>query len=367
MILTRTSHRSFTKTSRAVLIAMLVAISVSAQGPAIADTYFNRDNRSEYMVLNADGTLNWHGQDGEDHTGKYKVDGDVLTVRVGFIPFKAKLVNGTIVNLMHKTWAKDPQPVSAPPATSSTEAGAAQKIADINKKIVGKWSSSDGKNYIEFFANGSCSEGALFPDGKWHIEQGKLDVWEQGEDFRCLNGVLRLVGPDTLTRDYGMRGEPIRYYRDSQDRPKSWKNSASPEELAGSVMKMIYAKCGDSYYRRDAVPGMGSIGLFEYKGVSWNIAGRELTPADRLNGMESKTVITVRAQAYRSNGGGYGDHWSQWGNGIGPDTGAFGGVRNWTDNAQRYEFVRKNGRWEWSGPPLPEDYAISCSDAARVR
>jgi len=124
MILARPSHRSFTETSCAVFIAMLVAISVSAQSPAIADTYFNRDNRSEYVVLNADGTLNWHVQDGEDHSGKYKVDGDVLTVRVGFIPFKAKLVNGTIVNLMHKTWAKDPQPVPAPPATSSTEAGA---------------------------------------------------------------------------------------------------------------------------------------------------------------------------------------------------------------------------------------------------
>ncbi|MGH9802978.1 MAG: hypothetical protein ACRD82_21635, partial [Blastocatellia bacterium] len=61
-----------------------------------------------------------------------------------------------------------------------------QKISDINKKVVGKWWSSDRKNYIEFLQNGVCSEGAFY-DGTWHIEQGKLSAWERGKDFRCLN------------------------------------------------------------------------------------------------------------------------------------------------------------------------------------
>lgn len=84
----------------------------------------------------------------------------------------------------------------------------AQKIADINKKVVGRWVTSDGKSYIEFLANGSCSNGELWPDGKWHVEEGTLYVRESGGDFFCGSGSLELTGPNTLTRDYGMGGKP---------------------------------------------------------------------------------------------------------------------------------------------------------------
>jgi hypothetical protein len=90
-----------------------------------------------------------------------------------------------------------------------------QKIANINKKVVGKWWSSDRKSYIEFLPNGVCSEGAFY-GGTWHIEQGKLGVWERGEDFICQSGVLTLIVPNILTRDHGMGGEPTRYYRGLQ-------------------------------------------------------------------------------------------------------------------------------------------------------
>jgi hypothetical protein len=97
----------------------------------------------------------------------------------------------------------------------------AKKIADINKKVIGKWWTSDGENYIEFLANGVCSEGALYPDGKWHVDEGKLEAWEKGEEFSCLNGALTLIGPNKLTRDYGMGGEVTKYYRGSQPPPKT--------------------------------------------------------------------------------------------------------------------------------------------------
>jgi hypothetical protein len=89
----------------------------------------------------------------------------------------------------------------------------AQKIADINKKVIGKWWSSDRKSYIKFLADGSCSNGELWPDGKWHLEQNTLDAWQQGEDFRCGSGALTLIGPNTLTRDYGMGGKPEIFHR----------------------------------------------------------------------------------------------------------------------------------------------------------
>ena len=88
-----------------------------------------------------------------------------------------------------------------------------QKLAEINKKVVGKWASSDKKSYIEFLANGSCSVGELWPDGKWKVDQGTLGAWQQGDDFSCGNGALTLIGPNTLTRDYGMGGKPEVFYR----------------------------------------------------------------------------------------------------------------------------------------------------------
>ncbi len=87
-----------------------------------------------------------------------------------------------------------------------------QKIADINKKVVGKWWSSDRKSYIEFLPSGVCSEGTFY-GGTWHIEEGKLGAWEQGKEFICLGGALTLIAPNILTRDHGMGGEPTRYYR----------------------------------------------------------------------------------------------------------------------------------------------------------
>ena len=88
-----------------------------------------------------------------------------------------------------------------------------QKLAAINKKVVGKWVSADRKSYIEFFANGSCGVGALWPDGKWHVDKDVLSTWEKGTSFRCGDGALDLTGPNTMTRDYGMGGKPEVFQR----------------------------------------------------------------------------------------------------------------------------------------------------------
>lgn len=95
-----------------------------------------------------------------------------------------------------------------------------QKLAEINKKVGGKWVSADKKSYIEFFANGSCADGELSPDGKWQVDQLTLGAWEKGDDFSCGNGALTLTGPNTLIRDYGMGGEPEKFYRGSANLPK---------------------------------------------------------------------------------------------------------------------------------------------------
>jgi hypothetical protein len=97
----------------------------------------------------------------------------------------------------------------------------AQKIASINKKVVGKWVSADGKSYIEFRPDGSCSDGELGTDGRWQVDRNVLDApWSQSDDFTCGSGGLTLIGPNTLTRDYGMGGEPEKFYRGTENMPK---------------------------------------------------------------------------------------------------------------------------------------------------
>lgn len=96
-----------------------------------------------------------------------------------------------------------------------------QKLAEINKKVVGKWVSADKKSYIEFSADGSCSTGQLWKDRAWHVDHNVLDApWSQSDDFTCGNGTLTLTGPNTLMRDYGMGGEPEKFYRGSAILPK---------------------------------------------------------------------------------------------------------------------------------------------------
>lgn len=88
------------------------------------------------------------------------------------------------------------------------------RIAEINKKVLGKWWSGDRKSYIEFLKNGACSEGAFYGGG-WHVQEGKLSAWQTGDNFMCVGGALTLVSANTLTRDYGMGGDAEKFYRGS--------------------------------------------------------------------------------------------------------------------------------------------------------
>jgi hypothetical protein len=96
----------------------------------------------------------------------------------------------------------------------------AQETASISKEVVGKWISADGKSYIEFRPDGSCSDGELWADGKWHVDSSTLFVRESGGEFFCGSGSLTLIGPNTVTRDYGMGGDPEKFYRGADNRPK---------------------------------------------------------------------------------------------------------------------------------------------------
>ena len=84
--------------------------------------------------------------------------------------------------------------------------------AEINRKIVGKWWSEDHEEFIEFAANGSCTEGNKNYDGTWDTNQSSLSVYSD-QSFTCREGTLKLVGPNTLTCERGRAGDKDKYYR----------------------------------------------------------------------------------------------------------------------------------------------------------
>ncbi len=95
-----------------------------------------------------------------------------------------------------------------------------RKIANINKEVVGKWWSGDRKSFIEILPNGVCREGALYPDGEWHVHNSRLGVLQGGNHFYCIRGALTLIGANVLIRDYGMGVGSERYYRGLRNIPK---------------------------------------------------------------------------------------------------------------------------------------------------
>jgi hypothetical protein len=103
-----------------------------------------------------------------------------------------------------------------------------QRIAEIKEKVVGKWWSGDQKLYIDFLPDGGCSKGSLFvsPDGSWHVEEGRLKTFEQGDVVVCdtgnpINEYLTLVAPNKMNLDHGWIDEvPTKFYRGLQNVPK---------------------------------------------------------------------------------------------------------------------------------------------------
>ena len=88
----------------------------------------------------------------------------------------------------------------------------AGKLAETNRKVVGKWWSGDHKEFIEFAADGSCTEGSLISNGKWNVHHGSLSVYTD-QSFSCAEGELKLIGPNTLTCERGRAGVKVKYYR----------------------------------------------------------------------------------------------------------------------------------------------------------
>jgi hypothetical protein len=98
----------------------------------------------------------------------------------------------------------------------------AAKLAEMNRKVVGKWVSAD--RTIEFRPDGSCS------DDNWDT-QNKISGWPQGNSFSCGGGFLTLIAPNTMTLDQGMGGEIEKFHRVAANRPNPNRASVGREAI----------------------------------------------------------------------------------------------------------------------------------------
>ena len=104
---------------------------------------------------------------------------------------------------------------SRPPGdTDESRMKGVKLINDLKKPFLGKWKSSDGKSYVEFFPGDTCSKGFI-EGGHWKIMKYKSEIYYEGRSIKCGegSGMMERKGTNKLIEDYGMGGDPITYYR----------------------------------------------------------------------------------------------------------------------------------------------------------
>lgn len=82
------------------------------------------------------------------------------------------------------------------------------------KHFLGKWKTSNGKSYVEFFPGDTCAKGFI-EGGHWKIMKNKSEIYYKGRSIKCGegSGMMEREAPNKLIEDYGMGGDSITYYR----------------------------------------------------------------------------------------------------------------------------------------------------------
>lgn len=176
-------------------------------------------NDSGYIVLSADGSMMFgDGPSGPELKSSYRLldpthiewtspDSDTPTVReiVSLTHSQLVLTTKYYDGITH-TQKISGQSYSRPVHLESNPA-----LATFLKRIHGKWWIRDRQKYLEFAEDGSCAEGSFY-GGTWHVERGRISGIPRESQFNCSSGILSLVAPNRLTRDFGMGGDVETYY-----------------------------------------------------------------------------------------------------------------------------------------------------------
>lgn len=100
-----------------------------------------------------------------------------------------------------------------PGDTSASRATSEEVINNQKKPFLGKWETTDRKNYVEFFPGNTCIKGS-YEEGHWKTARRKFEIYYKGKSAMCgNNGMFSHEGPNKIVLDNGMGGSPIVYHR----------------------------------------------------------------------------------------------------------------------------------------------------------
>lgn len=91
--------------SSVVLVTVLVVSLLACSNPVVG-TYVNVKHNKNYMELRSDGTF-YVRENGVANSGKYRVDGNVLTLTIGDgLSAQGKIAGNTITDDEGQNWVK---------------------------------------------------------------------------------------------------------------------------------------------------------------------------------------------------------------------------------------------------------------------
>ena len=97
--------------------------------------------------------------------------------------------------------------------TDISRAAAAKALNEQKKAFMGKWTSLDETEYVEFLANDVCVYGYRRA-GSWVVSRAKYLVYHEGKDVECGDRcIYSRESSDKLVYDCGMGGEPTTFVR----------------------------------------------------------------------------------------------------------------------------------------------------------
>jgi len=146
--------------------------------------------------------------------GKYAFKSPT-TLQAGMFDMTIESLTAVSLNV---TWAGNPYRCTrTPPPGDTATSRATAAVAEMKQRqaFVGRWVSTDRREYVEFLADETCVKGHV-EGGRWATTKDKWEVLHDGKDAMCGGaGIYSREANGSITFTYGMADTPITFRRDT--------------------------------------------------------------------------------------------------------------------------------------------------------
>jgi len=208
---------------------LLSAADVETNRKLIQGTWYcqTADNMYHRLEFKFDGAFMWLGfiptENGQHkwsnsmEGGKYAFTAPTV-VRAGGSDM---LIASLTAASLNATWVGAPYRCTrTPPSGDTASTRAMVAVAEMKQRqaFIGRWVSSDRREYVEFLTDETCFRGHV-EGSKWATTKDKWEVLHDGKDAMCGGaGIYSRERNGALTFTYGMADTPVTFRRSAAGR-----------------------------------------------------------------------------------------------------------------------------------------------------